>query len=148
MVRPNPHEEFIDSGEMSRKLQRLDELHSGQTPEVYAFARVLSGYLYERLLPRGFSMCVGQLFEDKGSCFERSKTENANPADLALLAGLTVNGMQNIRTSLPDLVRAVCPEEFGRKVIANLEECPPSTSGELVVDMLLIPKLEEEEPTE
>jgi hypothetical protein len=143
MVNPNLQEEFIDSGEMRGRLQRLDELFPGQAPEVYAFARVLSGYLYERLLPRGFSMCVGNLFQDIDSCFERSKSKNASPADLALLECPTGNQIQNIRRSLPDLVRAICPEKFGEIVIADLQQSPPSTSGELVVDILLLPQLEE-----
>ena len=97
---------------VKKKLENLQEHLPNKTPMVYEFAEFLAGRLNPELVPRGFVMATELALTDLRKDVDgfTGKPISGN------LSGYPSQLYSILRIYVPEIVKAVCPEDFAKGV--------------------------------
>ena len=108
----------ISTEEIKEKLRNLKEYMPGEPEITYDFATYLANRLNPKLNPGGFQISAELLLSDMKKGVD-SFTRQAMSRNLA---GYPPNLYAILRGTVPDIAKAVCPEDFAKSVKDFYEE--------------------------
>lgn len=105
-------EEAISTEPIKEKLKNLRQYMPGQLDEIYDFAAYLAGRLNPQLLPRGFYITAKLALYD----LEKDVNGLTGQRIRSTLVGYPSLIYELLRVKIPEIAKAVCPEDFAKGV--------------------------------
>ena len=105
-------EEAISTEPIKEKLRNLRQYMPNEQDELYEFGTYLAGRLNSRLVPSGFNMAAELALHDLQNGVDGCTRQSIN----SKLVGFPPVMYILLRTQVPKIAEAVCPEDFAKGV--------------------------------